>query len=173
VGKYLSEHPEIHFIYGNTNYIDSTDNMIAYKRQPTFNLGIMKYAYLTVSQMSAFWSKELYTKVGGLDKTLHFCMDYDLFVKMAMQSAPIYINETIGNFRIHSQSKTTNLESVRRREDAIVQARYCKIKPSQTVLFAMARSWYLLILIYKFARNGSLYNRLRRRVQNNLSSDCS
>lgn len=41
------------------------------------------------------------------------CMDYDLFVKFAMNNAKIkFIREFLGCFRIHGASKTSNLKEI-------------------------------------------------------------
>ena len=173
VGTYLAGHPEVQFVYGNTNIIDADDTVVAFKRSATFVLGVMKYAFLTVPQMSAFWSRNLYTAVGGVDAKLRFCMDYDLFVRMATRTAPMRIHCTIGNFRIHPSSKTTTLESVRLAEDTLVHERYCSIKPTSKLSFAVVRSFYMSVLVGLFFINGSLFDRVSRRMQNSMKSECS
>ena len=173
VGEYLAAHPMVRFVYGDMNLIDRHDDLIAFKRSAKFSLGIMKYAFLTVPQMSAFWSRDLYNETNGVDPSLRFCMDYDLFVKMASRSAPVYINLSIGNFRIHSASKTTTLESVRQQEDEMVRNRYCTVKPSRKLAFKALRFYYLMRLSILFIRNGSFLDRVRRRLSNNMRSECS
>jgi glycosyltransferase involved in cell wall biosynthesis len=160
IGRYLALHPKVEFLYGNTRIIDANDRQLSFKRSVKFWLPVMKYAYLTVPQMSAFWSRALYLRAGGMDQTLRFCMDYDLFVRMSQISAPRRINETIGNFRIHGASKTTNLEKVRLREDSIVQERYCAIKPSMGWQFKFMRSLMLVALICLMAAGGGLTGRV-------------
>ncbi|PPD41668.1 MAG: glycosyltransferase [Methylocystis sp.] len=173
IGSYLAEHPEVRFVYGDMDLIDAEGKLIAHKRSVKFVLGVMKYAFLTVPQMSAFWSKKLYDEVGGVDASLRFCMDYDLFVRMASRSTPVHIDRTIGNFRIHPTSKTTNLENVRQAEDRLVQTRYCDVKPSNRAAFAIVRYFYLFVLCGLMIMNGSFMNRVGRRVANNLRSECS
>lgn len=173
IGRYLAEHPKVAFVYGDTNIIDSADKVIAFKRSVKFVLGVMKYAFLTVPQMSAFWSRTLYNEVGGVDARLRFCMDYDLFVRLASRSAPVHINQTIGNFRIHPTSKTANLEPIRRAEDSLVHERYCAIKPTQKYYFALTRGFYLLVLVALCIANGSFFDRISRRIRNRFNSECA
>ncbi len=173
VGRYLAANPQTKFVYGDTNIIDSSDRVVAHKRSAKFVLGVMKYAFLTVPQMSAFWSKSLYDEVGGVDGSLQFCMDYDLFVRMGSRSAPAHIDLTIGNFRVHPSSKTTNLESVRLAEDELVHTRYCRIKPTNRLAFSAMRGFYLLVLTGLLIANGSFFDRIARRMGNNLRSECS
>jgi glycosyltransferase involved in cell wall biosynthesis len=165
IGNYLAQHPETQFVYGNMRIIDVDDNEKAYKKSVRFYLPVMKYAFLTVPQMSAFWTKDLYLRAGGVDRVLQFCMDYDLFVRMAQISAPVRINKTIGNFRVHETSKTTNLEDVRLREDMIVQERYCAVKPSSGVPFRVVRFFMRLVLVAIMLESGGLFTRLKTRFE--------
>ena len=173
IGRHLAEHPKIRFIYGNMNLIDANDKVIAHKRSAQFVYGVMKYAFLTVPQMSAFWSKSLYEDAGKVDAHLRFCMDYDLFVRMSGLSAPMQIDATIGNFRIHGSSKTATMESVRQSEDDLIHARYCSIKPQHKWAFAIARKFWFLVLCGLLIANGSFFERVAGRLRNNMQSECS
>jgi glycosyltransferase involved in cell wall biosynthesis len=173
MGEMLAKNPEIDFAYGHTDIIDANENVVAHKKSVGFSLGVMKYAFLTVPQMSAFWTKQLYDDVGGIDTSLRFCMDYDLFVRMASRSAPVLINKHIGNFRVHGSSKTSTLESVRQAEDALVHSRYCAVKPSSPFAFKMVRSYYTGILCALMIANGSFWTRVSGRFRNNMQSECS
>jgi glycosyltransferase involved in cell wall biosynthesis len=164
IGDYLIKNPNTQFIYGNTLIIDADDKIIAFKKSVRFSLLVMKYAFLTVPQMSAFWSRELYNRVGGVDAGLQFCMDYDLFVRMSGVSKPTRINKTIGSFRVHEISKTSNLESVRVKEDIIVHERYCRIKPSMGLRFRLVRYLLLVVLILLMAESGGLLTRIKSRL---------
>lgn len=173
MGEVLAARSEISFAYGHTNIIDANDCVVAHKKSVNFSLGVMKYAFLTVPQMSAFWTKQLYDEVGGIDTSLRFCMDYDLFVRMASRSAPVLINVHIGNFRVHGSSKTSTLESVRQAEDALVHARYCGVKPTSRAAFKMVRTFYVGLLCLLMIANGSFWTRLAGRFRNNMQSECS
>lgn len=173
IGHFLRDHPDVRFVYGSANIIDADDRIIAHKRSIRFNLGVMRYAFLTVPQMSAFWSRQLYDEVGGVDRSLRFCMDYDLFVRLSARSAPVRIPQTIGNFRVHGASKTSTLEHVRQREDRLVHERYCPVKPSRRSAFALRRYFYQSIMVGLMIENGSLFDRLRSRLTNRFRSQCS
>jgi glycosyltransferase involved in cell wall biosynthesis len=169
-GQWLIDHPDCKFAYGNNFYIDQDDKVITEKIQPRAVLAVMKYAYLTVPQMSAFWRRDLYLEAGGIDAKLQFAMDYDLFVRMAQMHLPSHFGFGVGNFRIHNASKTTNLEHIRRAEDAIVHTRYCSIKPSSKVLFWLVQKWYQFVCILLFVENGSFKSRFNDRRSKNFKS---
>jgi glycosyltransferase involved in cell wall biosynthesis len=173
IGEYLAANPKVEFVYGDTWLIDASDNRIAFKRSARFSLGVMKYAFLTVPQMSAYWSRDLYHAVGGVDRALRFCMDYDLFVRMASKSAPKRIQGEIGNFRLHGDSKTSTMETVRQAEDTLVHDRYCAVKPSHTLAFRLTRLFWTGVLVLLLLENGSFFTRLSGRMRNNMQSECS
>ena len=173
IGAFLRDRPDVRFVYGDANIIDADDRVIAHKKSIRFHLGVMRYAFLTVPQMSAFWSRDLYEEVGGIDRSLRFCMDYDLFVRLSARSAPVRIGRTIGNFRVHGASKTSTLEHVRQQEDRLVHDRYCPVKPSRRGAFALRRRFYQAVMIGLMVENGSLFDRLRSRWGNRFRSQCS
>jgi glycosyltransferase involved in cell wall biosynthesis len=163
VGQFFLTHPGCRFVYGDRDMIDESDRVIARRRQPDFNMGVMLYCHMTVPQMSAFWRRDLYEEAGGMDPAFRFCMDYDLFVRMARISPPVRLPVVLANFRLHGESKTSNLEDVRRAEDALIHARYCRFKPG-TAAFAFARSYFYIVLVLIMARNGGLMERVRVRI---------
>jgi glycosyltransferase involved in cell wall biosynthesis len=60
------------------------------------------------SQPGAFFRRSLFERIGGLNRDLHFCMDYDMFLRMC-ETKPkiIYSSQTTAFFRHHAGSKTT------------------------------------------------------------------
>ena len=170
VGRYFATHPGCRFLYGDRDVIDEADVVIARRRQPDFNMGVMLYCHMTVPQVSAFWKRDLYEEAGGVDPQFRFCMDYDLFVRMAMRHRPTRLPVVLANFRIHGESKTSNLEDVRRGEDALIQARYCRFKPA-TASFAVVRAFFYIVLVLIMARNGGLMERVRVRISGTVRSN--
>ena len=163
IGKFFAANPLVRFAYGNRDIINENDQVIGRRRQPDFDSRIMRYCHIIVPQVSAFWQRSLYHEAGGVDVDLKFCMDYDLFVKMALISAPAHLPIVLGNFRIHSDSKTSNLENVRLAEDRLVHQRYCGLSPG-TLRFQLVRSYCLILLVLNMAMNGGLYDRIYERV---------
>jgi glycosyltransferase involved in cell wall biosynthesis len=76
-------------------------------------------------QMSCFWKRETYHAVGGLDKNLRFCFDYDLFIRLANQNSTQGTDSLLSAFRIHGKSKTSTIyETVALPEIEVVKRRY-------------------------------------------------
>jgi glycosyltransferase involved in cell wall biosynthesis len=170
VGKWFQTHPRTSLLYGDYAKIGPDDSFLEHKKQPSFHLGIMKYAYLTIPQQSAFWRSDIYRTVGGVNPTFRFTMDYDLFMRIALKSARVvHVRRELAYFRIHESSKTSTLEDVRKEEDSRVRSLYCAVKP-KTALFAMVRAFYLGLLIVRCGIEGCLWEKLYYAVQRKLAS---
>lgn len=64
------------------------------------------YHGCVVCQPAAFIRKNIFQQMGGVDEALNFCMDYDLWIRIA-QSHPIaYVNDFLANARVYSTTKT-------------------------------------------------------------------
>jgi hypothetical protein len=62
---------------------------------------------VNIPQPATFWRRELWDKVGPLDTTLYFAMDYDLWVRFAKNAEIQYYPKTWASFRMHGEGKTT------------------------------------------------------------------
>ena len=59
-----------------------------------------------ISQPAVFFKRAFLREVGPLDESLHFTMDYDLWLRMGAKSDAFIIPECLASFRYHSISKT-------------------------------------------------------------------
>ena len=61
----------------------------------------------TVIQPSSFWSKKTWLQNGILTDNLHFCFDWEWFLRAKTNNIPFYsINKSISLYRIHDAHKT-------------------------------------------------------------------
>jgi glycosyltransferase involved in cell wall biosynthesis len=80
------------------------------------------------SQPAAFWSKRAFEAAGGFDTSLHFSLDYDIFLRLARLAPFGRIRDFLACFRIHEDSKTTRLQEVRAKEDQRIWADFGRFK---------------------------------------------
>jgi hypothetical protein len=75
-------------------------------------------------QEACFWRRELYQRVGGIDRSLKFAADFDLFLRMSTQGTATYVPVAFSAFRKHQGQKSVagadayrvEREACRRRE---------------------------------------------------------
>jgi len=58
------------------------------------------------SQPGVFFPADVYREVGGLDRSLHYCMDHDLMIRLLARCSVAYLGLTIAAARQHAASKT-------------------------------------------------------------------
>lgn len=59
------------------------------------------YPLWAIQQESCFWTKDLYEKVGGIDKNCRLAGDFHLWVKFAHCTDLYTVNSVLAGFRIH------------------------------------------------------------------------
>ena len=64
-------------------------------------LSVLNY----IIQPSTFWTRELWSQTGGLDVSLRYAFDYDLWMRAMDIQPPLILRQPLSAFRIHKSSK--------------------------------------------------------------------
>ena len=104
--RVMQEHPEAGLVYGDANFIDGSGKVIGRFPAAHTDLKRLRRGYVHIPQQAAFFRSEIWRKVGPLDTSFFFAMDYDLWVRIATQAPLFYTPQLWANFRLHSQGKT-------------------------------------------------------------------
>ncbi len=59
-----------------------------------------------IPQPATFFRRDILDEVGPLDESLHFAMDYDLWLRFARVAEPVFVPRPLARFRWHGASKT-------------------------------------------------------------------
>ncbi len=102
----LQSRPELGMVYGDTNYIDEHGQVIGHFPAAQASYQRLRRGVINIPQQSAFFRTELWRRVGPLDPSFYFAMDYDLWVRLAGQAPLLYVPRLWANFRLHSGAKT-------------------------------------------------------------------
>ena len=105
--------PEPRWLYGRCGIIDDEGKQIStpivwYKNLRGRRFTI--YKLLTedfVPQMSTFWNRAIWDRVGGVEVHRHLDMDYDLFLKFAKIAPPAILTTYLADFRVHQDAKSS------------------------------------------------------------------
>lgn len=109
VGRFFATHPEIDFLVCGGAVVDPHGQLIRkYYAFPQDFRSLLCGGQLFM-QMSSFWRRSAYERVGGLDRKLRFCFDYDLFLRLARERTPAALDFLASAFRIHGDSKTSTI----------------------------------------------------------------
>ena len=104
--EYLHSHPEIGLVYGDANFIDENGRTIGCFPAAQTDYRRLRRGYVHIPQQASFWRADLWRRVGPLDPSFYFAMDYDLWVRLAAQAPLQYVPRLWAGFRLHAQGKT-------------------------------------------------------------------
>ena len=99
------------WLYGNAGNIDEKGQPVYsliswYKRTRGKRFSRLKLLRENfIPQMATFWNREMWNVAGGVDVNKHLDMDYDLWLRFSRYADPIFIDEELADFRIHSEAK--------------------------------------------------------------------
>jgi glycosyltransferase involved in cell wall biosynthesis len=113
---YFREHPETGLMYGGAHYSDTSGAAIGRYKTEEFDLDKLAYANI-ICQPSAFFRREAFEAVGGLDSALHFVMDFDLWVKIARRFPCRHVPHLLATYRLHEASKTISPDTLIRNSE--------------------------------------------------------
>lgn len=107
---YLINHPLCDLVYAGVDVVDQDGRLLRHDAARPFDLRRF-VANNQIAQPSAFFTKRGFDRAGGIDESLHFCMDYDLWLRLAPLGSCENISKSWSKFRVHSTSKTTLLQA--------------------------------------------------------------
>ena len=92
-------------VYGMSRYTDEHGKGIG--SYPTEPFDFDKLAVTNfICQPSTFFTRTALTECGGIDTSLHFAMDYDLWIRLAARNTFYYLPAFLSTYRLHGESKT-------------------------------------------------------------------
>jgi glycosyltransferase involved in cell wall biosynthesis len=145
----------IDWIYGDGCIVDE-------KGQYMFDSGVLPFSLWKIihhrnliHQPSCFFRKSLIQKVGPLDESLHYVMDWELWIRFGAFKSK-YIKEMLSSNRTYPQNKTESGHFRRWREIYRVVRRYTNRKMPPIVVL------YLMEIIVQILRSKRVPNSLVR-----------
>ncbi|MEM9706740.1 MAG: glycosyltransferase [Pseudomonadota bacterium] len=116
VAQAFSSTGRVDVVYGQSSIVDEEDNFRGYQWavEPP---GDRLLESAIISQPSCFFRKTAYDKAGGLDRNLHYTMDWDLFIRLFKSGAEFqYIEEILSKVMWGKNTKTASFEGGRKEE---------------------------------------------------------
>lgn len=103
----FQESPETVMVYGWADFIDTEGEVIGL--YPTGNWSysdLLKNVTNFLPQPSVFIRREAIARAGWLDESLHYLMDYDLFLRVGLEGKVQKIPHTLSAMRLHTDAKS-------------------------------------------------------------------
>jgi glycosyltransferase involved in cell wall biosynthesis len=108
VSAFFSEHPEVDILYGDCDCINKEGKTLM--RYPTETFNYRKLVLTTINyipQPTTFIRKRVLDKIGLLDETLHYGMDFDYWLRAGIEHRFEYLPTLLAKLRIHPKAKSS------------------------------------------------------------------
>lgn len=164
VGAYFAGHPEAAWVSGQCHNIDERGRIIrrGVSLYKNFWLRLGNYTVLQVlnfiAQPATFWRRCVVERVGYLDETLQYTMDYEYWLRISQHFRIHPLNRALARFRIHAASKSGRTSFAQFDEELMVAQRYCNGLP--LLLHRLHR--LILVQIYTYAFRQGRTNIVRK-----------
>ncbi len=155
VADFFRNNPHVSVVYGETLIVDGQSNTLwSYGRgTPDGYVGLDDWVTFwwrecPAAQQGIFFRRELLNKVGYFDERMHYCFDYDYWLRIAESEKFYYLPKVLAKFRIHSASKTSNYKSGFIKEGLASSKRYWGSKRSLKYWRYLLSSWVSLYSVW-------------------------
>ncbi len=104
--EYFESCPDIDVIYGEANHIDEKDRIIdVYPAEDWDPRRLAEVCFLC--QPAVFFRRRVIERFGVLDERLHFCMDYEYWLRLALGGASFARSrQVVAGSRLYAETKT-------------------------------------------------------------------
>ncbi len=156
VADAFSANPQTRWAVGRYEIVNDAGQPIRQRIVRYKEKQLRNYTYRTllreniIPQPAVFWRADFGKEVGMLDPSLHFTMDYELWLRMGWQHDPLFIDQVLARFRVHSESKTGVIDRRQFDEGYEVAKRYASDDAS--VLRAHRFSVEKIVWAYRLMR---------------------
>lgn len=121
----LAQYPNAGWLYGRANIVDEKGTLLRQTPFEPFSFKrLRKYNFIT--HPATVISRKLFQEVGGFNTALKYCMDYDLWLRLAKKQPPLILNSPLACFREHVGSLSTS--SPQAVNDEVYKVRNCYVK---------------------------------------------
>lgn len=134
----------------------------------SFNILLHWVGYANFMQPACFFSAKAWKECGPLNETLHFCLDVDLWLKIAQKYKFEKIHENLAHAYIHEQAKTTAEKEKMKIETALLVATYGGFEVGRKVLYQFVEEYHL----YRKTHHLIFYNPFVKLVKKVVNKIC-
>lgn len=128
VGRFFAAHPRHMFCFGDVQEIDPNSRPVGLlKAVPSVPFLTRHSGAHGWWQPGCFWRRTTYEACGGIDASLFFCMDRDLFIRICSAGRSACLKGApLARFRVHGEQKSQVNIAEFLKEDALMFKRYSR-----------------------------------------------
>ena len=127
VSMYLDEKFDAAFVFGQCQYIDATGQKLWLNKSGKWTELLMLCGPQLIPQPGSLFRRSSFEQVGGLDESLKWAFDLDLFLKLRKVGKFGFLNEPLAEFRWHEGSLSVGSRQGSVDEASKVRRRYLPV----------------------------------------------
>lgn len=120
----LDSRPEATMAYGWCDYMNEEGTVVFSSRAGRWAAQLVSWGPNLIPQPGSVQRLAAVRAVGGLDESLRYGMDLDLFLKLRSHGPLIHLDETLARFRWHADSNTVGNQAASSQESEDIRLRY-------------------------------------------------
>lgn len=120
----LDRHPEASMVYGWCDYMSPDGTVLFSNRAGKWAARLIGWGPNLIPQPGSVQRLDMTRQVGGLDESLKFGMDLDLFLRLRQLGSLANVGATLAQFRWHPDSTTVSDQDGSSREAEAIRLRY-------------------------------------------------
>ncbi len=109
VASIFRDRPDVDLVYGHCAFVSASGQFLGYFHdiQDFSRRDLVNFSDF-IPQPSTFFRRSAYEAVGGIDPSLHYAMDWDLWCRMARAGCRFHrLDEVLAAARTHPEAKTS------------------------------------------------------------------
>ena len=124
----FARRPDAGVVYGNAWY--TREDGSAFKRCPVLPYDYDLLGHLCyICQPASFLRSKVWAEMGGLDKSLHLTLDYDLWLRIADRYPMAYVAQDLATSRMYKENKSLGRRRESFREIVRIMQRHRRYVP--------------------------------------------
>jgi glycosyltransferase involved in cell wall biosynthesis len=107
VVEVFASRPEVDAVYGDCDYVDAGGRRLEpYPTRPYDYLALVREARNYIPQPATFLRRRVLDRVGPLDESLHYVMDFDYWLRLGLHHTMAYLPVRLAATRLHPGAKS-------------------------------------------------------------------
>jgi hypothetical protein len=102
---WLQSHPAVDLVYGHSNLIDESGEILYTNTTPKFSLEKLLYTNI-IPQTAMFFRRRIVEEIGGVNPYLHYVLDWEFVLRIARNYRVQRVSAVWGSFRITRGTKS-------------------------------------------------------------------
>jgi glycosyltransferase involved in cell wall biosynthesis len=148
--------PDLSFAYGDFDIIDGDGVLVRTYQSSVYSWDRVFARGCYIFSGSLFIRRQALAEIGGFEARLSACMDLDLLLRLGATGRSMHVGRTIGQYRMHDDTKSSTMGLIFLREALRVRLRHAGGSPRLWLIALGAAIWGALMR----ATYGLRYSRL-------------